>query len=207
MPNIFAAPRSPRVFQLTDFKTFKMYSCSSSAVTLRCSEGNCTEGSNLALFANFMGPAISLFFLHSANDTNLSRLRIYSVERFGIGLLFDLLGTTRAGKVNVMLIRLVVLIGGVVSILAISGCATDDRIGSKHWYNQRTVRLDAALDTGEILKEEHLEFKTEADRIRAEYLRKLNERRRNYDYGYPYYSHHRYGFGYGHHYHHSYGHY
>ncbi len=138
---------------------------------------------------------------------NLSRLRIYSAERFGIGLLFDLSGTPRAGEVNVMLIRLVVLIGGVVSILAISGCATDDRIGSKQWYNQRTVRLDAALDTGEILKEEYLEFKTEADRTRAEYLRKRNERRRNYHYGYPYHSHHRYGFGYGHHYHHSYGHY
>jgi len=89
-----------------------------------------------------------------------------------------------------------------IVIVAVSGCATSGdqatRVGSKSWHEERLLEIGAALDAGEITKEEYLRLKNETDEIRANQIAASRERSRVHtSIGFGFYG--GRGFGHGHH--------
>lgn len=82
----------------------------------------------------------------------------------------------------------------VVICLLLCGCASVNTVGSKSWHYARLDELREARMKGQITTEKYLELKSEADKIRMDYVEA--SQRYAYDpyyYPYPRFS---YGFGY-----------
>lgn len=86
----------------------------------------------------------------------------------------------------------------VIMCCSLIGCVTASQsVGSKNWYNAQLDELRQAHLNGQISTEKYLELRSDADKLRREYVRDRDryfERHSSHAYYCP-----RYGYGYGYH--------
>lgn len=68
-------------------------------------------------------------------------------------------------------------------IIAFSGCATYQGVGSQFWYDQRNSELEEARKNQKISEAEYQESKNQIDKIRVDYLNRDNYPNTSFGFG------------------------